>query len=285
MCKQTNGPPPKATLNHILNYCEAFLSERERFTWRHNSVLIYVVETLLERLPPTMDLYADLPGHNINGGTLPPHIAVTHSWPDLVLINKTGRTVLLLELTVSFETNCETAHKRKQERYQALTSDIEDSCFNCNNIPFEIGSRGHITLPNMTTLTTKHALCNPKTRLKHFIQNISRTSLLCSYAIYLSMHESSWTSVESMGPRYWKPYVAKLYTLVMLCSIYQVSMNECERMTGRQVCVKTTRRNFQPSNYTFCPGCKCLHIICILFFTLEGLNKLSYLLKPYLSLL
>ena len=159
MCKQTNGPPPKATLNHILNYCEAFLSERERFTWRHNSVLIYVVETLLERLPPTMDLYADLPGHNINGGTLPPHIAVTHSWPDLVLINKTGRTVLLLELTVSFETNCETAHKRKQERYQALTSDIEDSCFNCNNIPFEIGSRGHITLPNMTTLTTKHALC------------------------------------------------------------------------------------------------------------------------------
>ena len=92
---------------------------------------------------------------------------------------------------------------RKQERYQSLTSDIEEAGFNCNNIPFEIGSRGHITLPNKTTLTTIHALCNPKTKLKHFIQNISRTTLLCSYSIYLSRNESNWT----LRPRYYKLYV------------------------------------------------------------------------------
>ena len=178
MCKQPNRPAAQATLHHILNHCSCFLGESERFTWRHNSVLTFVVETLKERLPANMELYSDLPGHSINGGSLPPHIAITGSRPDLVIINKEEKTVWLLELTCSFETNVNAAHTRKKERYAALTQDIIDNGYKCNNIPFEVGSRGYISLANKSTLLLMHSLCNPQTRLNKFIQTIREISLL-----------------------------------------------------------------------------------------------------------
>ena len=163
-------------------------------------MLTFVVETLKERLPANMELYSDLPGHSINGGSLPPHIAITGSRPDLVIINKEEKTVWLLELTCSFETNVNAAHTRKKERYAALTQDIIDNGYKCNNIPFEVGSRGYISLANKSTFLLMHSLCNPQTRLSKFMQTISKISLLCSYSIYLSRNESNWTSVEPLRP-------------------------------------------------------------------------------------
>ena len=60
MCRQPGRPLAKATLHHVLNHCGAFLGEQERFTWRHNSVLSYMAETLKESLPDNIHLYADL---------------------------------------------------------------------------------------------------------------------------------------------------------------------------------------------------------------------------------
>ena len=141
--------------------------------------------------------------NNNNGGTLPPHIAITGSRPDLVLINTTEKTVWLLELTVSFETNFDAAHTRKKLRYTSLAEDITEAGYTCNNVPFEIGSRGHVSLANKTTLCTMHSLCKPKTRLSKFTQDISKISLLCSYSIYLSRSESNWTCVEPLRARKW----------------------------------------------------------------------------------
>ena len=42
MCLKPNCRPSKATLFHILNHCEAFLGERERYVFRHNSILSYI---------------------------------------------------------------------------------------------------------------------------------------------------------------------------------------------------------------------------------------------------
>ena len=148
-------------------------------------------------------VYADLPGHSINGGTLPPHIAITSSRPDLVIIDSADKTVWLLELTVSFETNFEAAHNRKKVRYTALAQDIVSAGYNCQNIPFEIGSRGHISLANKSTLTVMHSLCKPDERLRTFVLNISKISLLCSYSIFLSRKEPTWTSVEPLRARKW----------------------------------------------------------------------------------
>ena len=201
MCRKPNRPADKATLHHILNHCSGFLGESERFTWRHDSVLTYLAETLTVKLPDNIKVYADLPGYSINGGTLPPHIAITSSRPDLVIIDSADKTVWLLELTVSFETNFEAAHNRKKVRYTALAQDIVSAGYNCQNIPFEIGSRGHISLANKSTLTVMHSLCKPDERLRTFVLNISKISLLCSYSIFLSRKEPTWTSVEPLRAR------------------------------------------------------------------------------------
>ena len=110
---------------------------------------------------------------------------------------------------LSFESNFEAANKRKKERYTSLAADIEDKNYTCNNFPFEIGSRGYISLSNKSTLTLLHHLCQPRTKLRNFIQNISKVSIWASYSIYLSRNESNWTSVDLLKPRLWifiQPY-------------------------------------------------------------------------------
>ena len=84
-----------------------------------------------------------------------------------MLIHKsaTPHTVCLFELSVSFERNIEQAHTRKKNRYAYLEQDIKDAGYNCLNIPFEVGSRGHLTQSNRCNLSTMHKLATPKTSL------------------------------------------------------------------------------------------------------------------------
>ena len=68
------------TLGHLLSCCKVML-EQGRYTYRHDSVLKCLVNTLSKDKPQHIDLYADLEGHNINGTTLPPEVAMTASRP------------------------------------------------------------------------------------------------------------------------------------------------------------------------------------------------------------
>ena len=80
----------------------------------------------------------------------------------------------MFELTISFETNFEQAHNRKKLRYTQLKSDIEDSGYICHNVPFKVGSRGHLSPDNRSNLATIHGISTPKLKLKNFIQTISK---------------------------------------------------------------------------------------------------------------
>ena len=195
--------PKKATLFHILNNCDGFLGEKERMTWRHNSILSYMVETLKENAPDNIQIFGDLNGHNINGGTIPQNIITTTSRPDLVILDNSQptATVYLFELTVCFERydNILSANRRKHERYVSLAEDIREAGYICKNIPFEIGSRGHITGENKSKLAIMHQICHPKINYTKFWQNISKTSLLCSYTIYLSRNDT-WSEIPFLVP-------------------------------------------------------------------------------------
>ena len=84
----------------------------------------------------------------------------------------------------------EAAYKRKYERYTALTEDIKAAGYGCKNIPFEVGSRGHLTLETKSKLSIMHSLCKPKRRF------VSKTSLLCSYL----SREDPWTECPLISP-------------------------------------------------------------------------------------
>ena len=68
-------------------------------TWRHNSVLSYLVKRINEVKPPTLEVFADLPDHTINGATIPPDIICTEQRPDLVLLDRSNKKIEVLELT------------------------------------------------------------------------------------------------------------------------------------------------------------------------------------------
>ena len=79
---------------------------------------------------------------------MPPDVIVTSQRPDIVILNRTEKKIVLFELTVSFEKNAKAANLRK------TTSDLIERGWSAENIPFKIGSRGHInckTKPQTTT--------------------------------------------------------------------------------------------------------------------------------------
>ena len=114
------------TLEHILNFCSVSLRQG-RFTWRHNSVLNHIANTILQNKPPNLEVFSDVAGLDINGGTIPPDVLVTQSRPDLVLLSRHEKIICLLELTCSFERNAQAANLRKSTRYANLKTDLEDA--------------------------------------------------------------------------------------------------------------------------------------------------------------
>ena len=143
--------------------------------------------------------FADLNGWRINGGTVPPDVAITSQIPDLVIIdrNVTPAKVVLLELTVPWDaaTNFKAACDRKLARYERLALDIQEKGYSVANMPLEIGCRGVIDKRNALNLET---ICNlvgikAQQRLKGAL---SRIALLGSYRIYLARKSQEWSGGE-----------------------------------------------------------------------------------------
>ena len=78
------------------------------------------------KLPDGLEIYADLPGFRINGGTVPADTVVTGERPDIVILNRETKHIILLELTTSFETNVRQANIRETIRYSDLKCDLTE---------------------------------------------------------------------------------------------------------------------------------------------------------------
>ena len=88
----------RSDLMHVLNWCPVALKEG-RFTWRHNSVLNYMLQEMLKVNLSETTINADLDGFTINGSTIPADILSTGARPDLVLLNRKEKKIEFLELT------------------------------------------------------------------------------------------------------------------------------------------------------------------------------------------
>ena len=73
-----------------------------------------------------MEVYADLNGWRVNGGTVPHEMALTEQIPDLVVVDKSEKPakVMLVELTVPWAAaySFQAALERKTARYERLAS-------------------------------------------------------------------------------------------------------------------------------------------------------------------
>ena len=103
------------------------------------------------------------------------------------------------ELTCLFTRNIEAANKRKRDRYEFLTTDIEEAGYKCSNLPFEIGSRGHVTQTNRNTLVHLCHVTGIK-RAQQVIRNCSKLVLLGSYTIFNARTSNDWSEPSFLKP-------------------------------------------------------------------------------------
>ena len=193
-CTQTGA------LGHLLSNCEKMLN---RYTHRHDSVLALIYENIRKNNPASVELYCDIEGLKVNGGTMPPEIALTSKKPDLVIVDRRSNpvTITLLELTVPWDstTNFDSAYNRKRTRYEYLANDIESKGYKCNNLPWEIGCRGVVNGRNRSLFFTLCNIFNIRNG-KSLLKSIGKVALLGSYQIWRARNSDQWTPGGLLKP-------------------------------------------------------------------------------------
>ena len=103
----------RETTNHVLNGCPVGL-DQGRYTYRHNSVMNYIVKSEDSKLK----VYSVLPGHIAPvGGSIPSEIFVTAEKTDIVILNNHKKEIHMFELTCPSEHNIEKRHLEKRNKY------------------------------------------------------------------------------------------------------------------------------------------------------------------------
>ena len=116
------------------------------------------------------------------------------SRPDLVIVNRKTKQISLLELTCCFEGNEKAAQLRKTNKYTYLKLDLEDKGYSVDLVPFEIGSRGHVTSENTMNLINIFVKHKIKTNVKVMCKQLGKISILCTFAIFHAFQQPSWVS-------------------------------------------------------------------------------------------
>ncbi|GFR81294.1 reverse transcriptase [Elysia marginata] len=166
----------RQTTEHVLSSCKVALSQG-RYTWRHNRVLQELASVIStakgQSNPPSAnftiftteggarkwcgrsntasnqrkglldgcddwEVSADLPEWDKH----PEVIRRTTLMPDIVIHSPSTQQVIMVELTVPYESRMEQAHTYKKEKYLDLTKELEESGYRAKIMPIEIGARG-----------------------------------------------------------------------------------------------------------------------------------------------
>jgi hypothetical protein len=189
------------TLAHITNFCPSALNQG-RFTWRHDSVLQHITTTLKSLATEGTEVFADLRGFQINGGTIPADILVSAgqgSRPDIVILDRQLMKMALIELTIPLERNAEKSHDRKNLAYTELQIPLQEKGYQCFLTPFEVGSSGHITRKNKYIMENTLRKFSIRTK-KNLFTNLAKISLLCTMSIFHAYQVKEWVSPPLLSP-------------------------------------------------------------------------------------
>ena len=179
---------------HTLAGCPVALTQG-RFTWRHDSVISYIVSCVDSKFK----VKCDIKGHKeVGGGTISPTLVVTAERPDIVITDEHAKTVEILELTVPHERNIEARHTNKCDRYAWMLTDIVTMkpILTC----FEIGCRGLITNDNRERLISIYSkYCRKDIKKKTFLENCSSLAAISSRVIFNMRKEPTFPELGYIG--------------------------------------------------------------------------------------
>ena len=178
----------RQTLCHILNHCDVALKLR-RYNHRHDTILSMMASFFSSNLQPNYQITVDLAASY----HFPSHIATTDLRPDIVMWSDIKKTVLLIELTVCFETNYAEARERKSNKYLSLKAEIQGRRYCALIVPIQVGSRGMLEVEGFDSLKP---YLNITVKLwRKFLINITKTT------IEQSQVERNWQSPLTLYTR------------------------------------------------------------------------------------
>ena len=188
-----------SNLGHLLSGCKKSL---DRFCFRHDSVLAHLVDRIVSSKAASMEVYADLDGWRVNGGSVPSDLVATGQIPDIVLLDRVKKTIVLLELTCPFDSSqssFKAALDRKTLRNCRLALDCEGLGFTSYNTPLEIGAIGVITARNHAVLAMVAGMTGIR-NVKTLRRTLGKIALLASHRIYLARNSPEWSSGKLVTP-------------------------------------------------------------------------------------
>ena len=177
----------KQTLNHILSYCSVAL-EQGRYTWRHNSVLRTIDDFIRPNLKECYELFTDLDG--LGAG----NVLATNQRPDIFLINRQLRKVIIFELTVPWDANVVTSHDLKMRKYASLVNDLSHR-FAVEVFCFEVSVRGQLSKSNKARLKSflLQVTGHRRPSAVRLITSVSKAALLSSFSLFSARNEATWS--------------------------------------------------------------------------------------------
>ena len=170
--------------------------EQGRLTWRHNSVLVTLIEGIRPVLHDNFKIFSDLPGFTAShGGVIPPHILVTALRPDLFIVNEVSKVIVFFELTCPWDNNIARSHTFKEEKYAPLIADLSRD-FTVFNFSVEVSARGQVTKENRARIKALVWRCcsTPKGVAKNLTDRMSKAALLTSFSLFCARKEPAWSS-------------------------------------------------------------------------------------------
>ena len=146
------------------------------------------------------EVYLDLPGYQTSSnGSVPLETGViTADRPDLCIIDRKENKFHVWELTSPYETNIESSHRRKEEKYAYFLEDV--TVFTPSVTCFEVAARGYVSKDNLERLRNLHKFCRKSIKLKTFIQNISSLAVNSSYFLFISRKDHVWCDPPRLSP-------------------------------------------------------------------------------------
>ena len=117
-------------------------------------------------------------------------LAFTQLRPDITIFSNNLRKVVLIELTCPCEENMESWHSTKINKYLPLKTTIESNGWCVELYAVEFGARGYCS---KSVLCCFKKLGFSNTPLRKTIKKLSKSSMECSFCIWLARNNKDWT--------------------------------------------------------------------------------------------
>ena len=174
------------TLQHIVSSCKSYL-EQGRYTWRHDSVLNFIANTLSGL--QSCSLYAGLPAF-----LSPSRITGDSLRPDLILISK-NNNLYILELTIGFETNIKVNSDQKASKYNRLHQELGSKYKEIKFINLSLGALGSVGSSSESFINLLKCLKVSQPIQWSILSKMIDITIWCTYFIFCRRN-NPWTDPD-----------------------------------------------------------------------------------------